>query len=615
MKGKNRKGRQGQRVWAFVLAFLLLAVTIGNDRISVTAADYMQSEDAGVEENSVSDSGEPSSEKEDADEQSGGEEENTESAKENDTGNESAPASGTENGTESEPETETETESEAETEAGEVKEEVWKVTFVTDGQVKLISAENEELVGEVKVVKGEEISFRAETEEDGPVVVLVDEEVLEEEDGWYRFVPQSDVTVEAGIVSISLYAYSDPGTYATSYNLYCYTLVPGMTLESSGSPDAVWNGMGVCKISGVSSASSYSLGTLITTGTITYPDSFPDITVDGTTYKYAAAGSENADKQGYYTVEWIRTVVSDGANAGKNNFNTTVSTGTRTFHRDGQIFLNEKDKYTVAFYIQGPGESGFTIQDDYSVRVESGYAESKLLKPGTARKTVDGIVYKFDGWYKDEACTQAANFDGTITANTRYYGKYVIDPQTDPNAVLNAAGGTWTYDGNSHAATASVTGAAGYTIYYKVGENDWTTTAPSVTNGSDGTVTVSVKAEKLGYVTLTKTVTLKIEPRPVTITVDDKEKYYGTADPAFTGSITSGALVAAGDLGTISYSRTNTAEDVGTYAQVLDASYQSNSDYTVTVNKGTFTIRTASIQGLPSPQKEEPGPMTEQPTE
>ena len=40
-------------------------------------------------------------------------------------------------------------------------------------------------------------------------------------------------------------------------------------------------------------------------------------------------------------------------------------------------------------------------------------------------KTVDGVTYQFDGWYKDEACTQKANFDGTITQNTTYYAHYV----------------------------------------------------------------------------------------------------------------------------------------------------------------------------------------------
>ena len=51
--------------------------------------------------------------------------------------------------------------------------------------------------------------------------------------------------------------------------------------------------MGVGLIANAGSASQYSMGTLITNGTITEPDTFPDITVDGNVYKYAAKGTEN----------------------------------------------------------------------------------------------------------------------------------------------------------------------------------------------------------------------------------------------------------------------------------------------------------------------------------
>ena len=89
---------------------------------------------------------------------------------------------------------------------------------------------------------------------------------------------------------------------------------------------------------------------------------------------------------------------------------------------------------------------------------------------------------------------------------------------------------------------------------------------------------------------------LTITPRPVTITVDDAAKDYGDPDPAFTGSITLGTLVAAGDLGTINYIRTNaTVETPGVYPDVLDATYTANTNYDVTVVKGTFTIRAETI--------------------
>ncbi len=47
---------------------------------------------------------------------------------------------------------------------------------------------------------------------------------------------------------------------------------------------------------------------------------------------------------------------------------------------------------------------------------------------------------------------------------------------------MTAAGGSWIYDGEAHVAAGRVENADGYTVYYKVGDGEWTTDAPSVTN-------------------------------------------------------------------------------------------------------------------------------------
>ena len=228
--------------------------------------------------------------------------------------------------------------------------------------------------------------------------------------------------IVAGSTEIASYAKSN------SYKLYCYTLIPGLQEGVSSNPNQVWNGMGVGSISGVNAPSRYSIGKIVTgQGNITYPSSYPDINVSGIAYKYAATGSENAYKEGYYTIEWFRTIVSGGANAGNNGVNPVVPFETNTFHLDGQITLNEKSKYTVTFRVQEPGNSDFTIQSDYSRRVLSGYAERDLNKPPTERKVVNGKEYIFEGWYRDKNCTIKADFNGQITGNTDYYGKYILN--------------------------------------------------------------------------------------------------------------------------------------------------------------------------------------------
>lgn len=213
-----------------------------------------------------------------------------------------------------------------------------------------------------------------------------------------------------------------------TYNLYHYTLVPGKQLEVDENADKKWNGMGVGTISGVKSPSSYAKGTIIKDGEEKDPkEPFPDVTIDGKTYHYAENESNNEAKDGYYTIEWIRTVASPGANAGNNGYNETVPLEQMTFHKDGLVRLNEKNWYTVTFKVQEPNDYHYTIQSDRVTRVKRGFAESGLTKPDTADKVVDGKKYRFDGWYLDPECVHKAEFDGKITEDTDYYGKYYLN--------------------------------------------------------------------------------------------------------------------------------------------------------------------------------------------
>ena len=100
------------------------------------------------------------------------------------------------------------------------------------------------------------------------------------------------------------------------------------------------------------------------------------------------------------------------------------------------------------------------------------------------------------------------------------------------------------YDGASHgeAATAKIDGepvvGADVKIEYKVGDSDWTTTVPTVTNVSDSTE-VQVRATKIGYVPAEATYTLKVTPRPVTITSGSATKMYN-GDPLIKHEVTYG---------------------------------------------------------------------------
>ena len=220
--------------------------------------------------------------------------------------------------------------------------------------------------------------------------------------------------------------------YARSYNLYYYALIPGMNADDTSDPNTRWFGLGVGAISGVNAPRTYAVGTKITGGTIVTGPACPDIEYpagSGKLFKYAVVGSENAYKEGYYTLSKLRIVVSNGANAGYNGYNSTVASGTNTFHFDYICVLNEKNIYTVNFNVMWPGSDEFVALEDYAVRVKEGTSESTLTKPSASAvptsMTYNGRTWQVLKWYTDEACTQEATFNGTITKNTNYYAKYI----------------------------------------------------------------------------------------------------------------------------------------------------------------------------------------------
>ena len=214
-----------------------------------------------------------------------------------------------------------------------------------------------------------------------------------------------------------------------SYNLYLYALIPGKDADQTGQADSNWFGLGVVTVKGVPDPAIQSEGYVPASYEIDYTNVikgpiYPDLTYGGVTYKYAASGTDNSYKEGYYTLEPMRLRVAKGANAGSNEHNLTASGN--TYHYDYTVVLNEKDIYTVNFKVQDPGYNTFAAVESAAQRVSSGTNESALTQPEMEdSKIVDGVIYQFNGWYTDEACTQKADFNGAITANTNYYGKYV----------------------------------------------------------------------------------------------------------------------------------------------------------------------------------------------
>jgi len=175
------------------------------------------------------------------------------------------------------------------------------------------------------------------------------------------------------------------------------------------------------------------------------------------------------------------------------------------------------------------------------------------------------------------------NYNGTKTVS------FVISKAPAPDITWPTAASTITY--GSVLSDSTLSGGAGDGVFA------WTdgTQIPGVTNsGYEVTFTPNddVNYDYTG-VTLTSVLALTVDPKAITVTADDKDKYIGADDPALTW--TAPGLL-SGD--TLTGSLTYTGSAAGSYDIVQDVPF-SNPNYTITFVKGTMTIRqTPTVQDV-----------------
>ena len=241
--------------------------------------------------------------------------------------------------------------------------------------------------------------------------------------------------------------------------LYLYALKPGLEWQGNSTKNNNnWYGIGIAKIKprcyqGETTDStyikdkisnndilldpftgkySYILGTKwdYGTGKALYPkigmDKMSVVDADKPGYTYWD-GNGNMPTSYYYRVEWFHLTKEWGAPASDNGYNTPdVSIAYSTYHLDARITFS--DMCNVDFMVKEPNQTEFKQLDmtKYSSAHIKGRPESDIVKPqenGYKTDTFNGYV--FSGWYTDEACTQKAEFNGTIDSDKIYYGKYI----------------------------------------------------------------------------------------------------------------------------------------------------------------------------------------------
>ena len=101
------------------------------------------------------------------------------------------------------------------------------------------------------------------------------------------------------------------------------------------------------------------------------------------------------------------------------------------YHLDCKVVVKCSKAINAVFYLQDAGASGFAQYDAATYKLEKGIAQvAAPSKTPAGEKTVNGVKYKFMGWYSDQACTQAVSFPMRTSENVNYYGKYVACDQS-----------------------------------------------------------------------------------------------------------------------------------------------------------------------------------------
>ncbi len=101
------------------------------------------------------------------------------------------------------------------------------------------------------------------------------------------------------------------------------------------------------------------------------------------------------------------------------------------YHLDCKVVVKCSKAINAVFYLQDAGASGFAQYDAATYKLEKGIAQvAAPSKTPAGEKTVNGVKYKFMGWYSDRACTQAVSFPMRASENVNYYGKYVACDQS-----------------------------------------------------------------------------------------------------------------------------------------------------------------------------------------
>ena len=202
--------------------------------------------------------------------------------------------------------------------------------------------------------------------------------------------------------------------------------------------------------------------------------------------------------------------------------------------------------------------------------------------------------------------TPKANYawsDGTVGEKSVNWIIAPKEPSAEDFTVNYPDADAWVYDKTSKTVTAALKSPytdATFTIDYSWGTGENKTTTQNPVDAREYTVTLHVSAGgNFAAKDITLDKKLVITPRPATIKVDDAQKYEGSSDPTFSGTVTG---LAEGDTAAdlnIEYKRADVDKDKQKVGEDIEITATgNNANYNVTVKPAKLTILPKEDQTL-----------------
>ncbi|MBR6132274.1 MAG: fibrobacter succinogenes major paralogous domain-containing protein [Bacteroidales bacterium] len=291
-----------------------------------------------------------------------------------------------------------------------------------------------------------------------------------------------------------------------------------------------------------------------------------------------------------YTNEIVPSAAEVGANTGNYTISYTPA-DLKITQRDLAIVINTSKFYDGTVMVTAYDSTGVTI---------SGNAAGDVL---TAGKVTTNGASVGTYTYADNTVTISEPFDITHGISNYNVSYTIVMKIVNANTMemfcpIALTDTEKVYDGTavSYTVTASVSTSDVVKIEYSTDNVNWSSTnIPSITNV--GTQLVYARASAQNYDTATCQYTLKVTPRPITITAtSDSKMYDGTALTKDAYTVTSGTIASTDVLNAVTVTGTRTYKGVSNNVPSNAVIYTNGtttdvtSNYDITYANGTLTV-------------------------